>query len=255
MHSLLSTTLIAHFFLSASSAILPDYQLPPLSARSSAAKQCKAIPGTSDWPSLADWAGLNKTVNGRLLKPAPPASACHRDHPSYSLTACASLKLGWWFSGWHDQHPTSSMWQNYNNYSCVPDSAQPCTGAGYPVYVIDAREESDVKAAIDFARTRNLRLNIKSTGHDFLGRSVQPNSLSIWTHHLKSVEWFDTSLTPKGCNKPIDGTFMRVGSGGQWRDLNAAAKEKNVILVSGQFDTVSVGGYLANGGHGGLSSK
>jgi FAD/FMN-containing dehydrogenase len=48
---------------------------------------------------------------------------------------------------------------------------------------------------------------------------------------------------------------MRVGSGGQWRDLNAAAKERNVALVSGEFDTVSVGGFLANGGHGGLSSK
>jgi hypothetical protein len=86
-------------------------------------------------------------------------------------------------------------------------------------------------------------------------RSVQPNSLSIWTHHLKSIEWFDTSFTPKGCSKPIDGTFMRVGSGGQWKDLNAAAKEKEVVLVSGEFDTVSVGGYLANGGHGGLSAK
>lgn len=88
-----------------------------------------------------------------------------------------------------------------------------------------------------------------------LNRSVQPNSLSIWTHHLKSIEWFDTSFTPKGCSKPIDGTFMKVGSGSQWKDLNAAAKEKGIVLVSGQFDTVSVGGYLANGGHGGLSAK
>jgi FAD/FMN-containing dehydrogenase len=84
---------------------------------------------------------------------------------------------------------------------------------------------------------------------------VNPNSLSIWTHNLKSIEWFETSFTPKGCKHSIDGTAMRVGSGGQWRDLNAAAKKRKVVLVSGEFDTVSVGGFLANGGHGGLSAK
>jgi hypothetical protein len=170
MRSLLSFPLPIFVFFSASSAVLQDSPPPPLPANSSATKQCKAVPGTAEWPSSTDWTNLNKTVNGRLLQPAPPAAACHKDHPSYSLTACASLKLGWWFSGWHDQHPTSSMWQNYNNYSCVPDSAAPCTNNGYPVYVVDAREPSDVKAAVDFARTKNVRLNIKSTGHDFLGR-------------------------------------------------------------------------------------
>lgn len=233
------------------------------------------MPGTAEWPPAEEWALLNQTVKGRLLKPDPPAAVCHRDHSAYSLTACLSLKLGWWFSGWHSQHPTSSMWQNVNNYSCVPDGSAPCTNNGYPVYVVEAKEAGDVKAAVDFARTRKVRLNIKSTGHDFLGRyaaprstvtfqdhqliviisSVQPNSLSIWTHRLKSIEWLNKSFTPKGCNFAIEGTFMKVGSGGQWRELNAAAKARKVAIVSGEFDTVSVGGFLANGGHGGLSAK
>jgi hypothetical protein len=132
--------------------------------------QCKAVPGSTKWPSAAEWANLNQTVQGRLLKPDPPAASCHLKHPAYSLSACLSLKLGWWFSGWHSQHPTSSMWQNHNNYSCVPDGSKSCSNDGYPVYVVEAREAGDVKAAVDFARTRNIRLNIKSTGHDFLGR-------------------------------------------------------------------------------------
>jgi hypothetical protein len=142
----------------------------PLLATGSAEKLCKAMPGSTDWPSAAEWAGLNETVKGRLLKPEPPAAVCHRDHPSYSVSACLSLELGWWFSGWHSQHPTSSMWQNHNNYSCSVDSTAHCTNDGYPVYVVEALEAGDVKAAVDFARTRNIRLNIKSTGHDFLGR-------------------------------------------------------------------------------------
>lgn len=56
------------------------------------------------------------------------------------------------------------MWQNYNNYSCSPEPNAPCTNAGYPVYVVAAKNADDVKAAVDFARTRNIRLNIKSTG-------------------------------------------------------------------------------------------
>lgn len=171
MQSLLPFTLLLSFItFSASSQALPDAQLATTQTTSAGGKQCKAVPGTAEWPSSLEWAKLNTTVNGRLLKPGPPAAACHRDHPSYSLTACASLKVGWWFSGWHDQHPTSSMWQNHNNYSCVPDGAASCTNDGYPVYVVDAREAGDVKAAIDFARTKNVRLNIKSTGHDYLGR-------------------------------------------------------------------------------------
>jgi hypothetical protein len=142
----------------------------PFLAAASTAQQCKATPGTTGWPSAADWASLNKTVNGRLRKPDPPASVCHKDHPTYSVSACASLELGWWFSGWHSQHPTSSMWQNHNNYSCSVDSTAPCTNDGYPVYVVEAMEAGDVKAAVDFARTQHIRLNIKSTGHDFLGR-------------------------------------------------------------------------------------
>jgi FAD/FMN-containing dehydrogenase len=86
-------------------------------------------------------------------------------------------------------------------------------------------------------------------------RSVQPNSLSIWTHHLNSIRWFDTSFTPKGCKFAINGPAVTVGSGSQWRDIHRSAQGKGVGVVGGAFESVSVGGYLANGGHGHLSAK
>ena len=52
----------------------------------------------------------------------------------------------------------------------MPDANAPCSGDGYPVYVVAAQNEEDIKAAVDFARSKKIRLNIKSTGHDFLGR-------------------------------------------------------------------------------------
>jgi hypothetical protein len=111
-------------------------------------------------------------VKGRLLKPDPPAAACHRDLAAYNPTACEAVINGFKDSTWHINHPTSNMWQNFNNYSCVPGKAGAgtCTNSGYPIYVVKANVPADVKAAVDFAREKNVRLNIKSTGHDFLGR-------------------------------------------------------------------------------------
>jgi hypothetical protein len=125
---------------------------------------CKAVPGGPNWPSNEQWGALNTAVRGRLSKPPPPAAACHRNQPGYNAAACADVQSGWKDANWHVDHPTSNMWQNYNNYSCMPDAGSPCSTAGYPIYVVTAREASDVKAAVDFARIFNVRLNIKSTG-------------------------------------------------------------------------------------------
>jgi hypothetical protein len=130
---------------------------------------CKWVPGQEGWPKDADWAELNRQVQGRLSKPTPPAAPCHRELGGSGN--CQSVRDGFGDSAWHARNPVSNMWQNYNNYSCMPNGGE-CTTVGYPVYVVAARSASDVKAAVDFARTKNIRLNIKSTGHDFLGRCV-----------------------------------------------------------------------------------
>jgi hypothetical protein len=130
---------------------------------------CKWVPGQEGWPKDADWAELNRQVEGRLSKPTPPAAPCHRELGGGGN--CQSVRDGFGDSAWHARNPISNMWQNYNNYSCMPNGGV-CTTDGYPVYVVAARSASDVKATVDFARTKNIRLNIKSTGHDFLGRYV-----------------------------------------------------------------------------------
>jgi hypothetical protein len=85
-------------------------------------------------------------------------------------------------------------------------------------------------------------------------RSVQPNSLSIWTHKLKSQKWYTSSFTPEGCKQAISGPAVTAGAGNQWGDLTTAANGRNVMLVSGASKTVSLGGFVSNGGHGALSA-
>jgi hypothetical protein len=201
--------------------------------------RCKATPESPDWPAESEWKALNETVDGRLLKPTAPAAACHPAHELYNAEKCKSIQDSWTSSQWHSDNPTSSLWQNWNNYSCLPDSKNPCTTEGFPVYVVNVTKSEHVKAAVDFARTRNVRVNIKSTGHDFLGRyvisrkgykacsvlclfeirSVQPKSLSIWTHHLRSLEYYEASYSPRGCNISIPGAAVSAGSGTQMREV------------------------------------
>jgi hypothetical protein len=132
--------------------------------------RCKPIPGDANWPSDSEWATFNTTVHGRLLRPGPPAAACHLARPEYNKAACDAVNGGWRDSDWHAKDPVSNMWQNWNNYSCTPISGAGCSGAGYPIYVVAVKEADDVANAVKFARRTGVRLNIKSTGHDFLGR-------------------------------------------------------------------------------------
>jgi len=81
----------------------------------------------------------------------------------------------------------------WSNSTCYPSNAGSCTSdckqGVVPTYVIKATKVSDIQAGIKFAKKYNLRLIIRNTGHDFMGRSVgefretQPViSLSLFPH-------------------------------------------------------------------------
>jgi hypothetical protein len=135
---------------------------------------CKAVPGSRDWPSAFEWSSLNRTLSGRLLQPSPPGAVCHPTQPTFDPSICPVIQADWLTADWHSTDPVSSLWNNWNNDTCLPDSSFPCSGKGYPVYVVNATCAEDVKKGVDFARQNNVRLIVKGTGHDFLGRQVTP---------------------------------------------------------------------------------
>lgn len=94
---------------------------------------------------------------------------------------------------------------------------------------------------------------VKSSGHDFLGRSNAPNSLSIWVHHLRGIEVHE-SFRPSGCDAVVeDGGAVTVGGGTPMWDVYDALGALNLTVVGGGAKSVSVGGYLTGGGHSLLS--
>jgi hypothetical protein len=131
---------------------------------------CKASLGSPGWPSASAWAALNESISGRLLEPPPPGAVCHSDQPTYNAATCPAVQADWATAVFHQANPISNYWNNFNNDSCLPFPLVPCSGEGYPVYVVNATSADDVKKGVDFARENNVRLVVKATGHDYLGR-------------------------------------------------------------------------------------
>ena len=114
---------------------------------------CRAYPGTPSWPSKQTWSQLNETLEGRLIKPAPPAGICHKGQPNYDEKLCATLPQDWATYQWHADDPVSLMWENWSDFACLPDPKKPCSGDAYPAYVVNATSAEDVKAGVDFGKT------------------------------------------------------------------------------------------------------
>jgi hypothetical protein len=62
---------------------------------------CRNIPGDKAWPSKDEWAKLNETINGQLIKTVPMGSVCHyAPYGNYNQTECEALRESWDFRHW-----------------------------------------------------------------------------------------------------------------------------------------------------------
>lgn len=120
-----------------------------------------------------------------------------------------------------------------------------------PSYFVDAHTVHDIVSAAKFASKHHLRLRVRSTGHDYLGRSSGEGSFTISTHRFKSVrveqEWkpyCSPSLGSKSrkCRKIEGQPAIVAGSGLYVEDLFKAAHENNVTVVGGASRTVGATG-------------
>lgn len=124
--------------------------------------KCRAFPGTSEWPDESTWSHLNASLGGVLLKPVPAAAACYPG--AYQNEAkCASLLSNQVISKDHFNDPLglSTNWPAGNPCPVAEKPTGQCTQGGFPVYVVNATSVKHVQIAVNFARSRNIRLVIK----------------------------------------------------------------------------------------------
>ena len=65
---------------------------------------------------------------------------------------------------------------------------------------------SDVVAAVNFAREKNLRLVVKGGGHSYQGTSDSGDSLLIWTRKMNGIVLHE--LTPR--EPSLEDAFLRL---------------------------------------------
>lgn len=124
-----------------------------------------------------------------------------------------------------------------------------CTLGGFPSYVVNVHNVAQIQLAVNLARSLNLRLVIKNTGHDFNGRSTGAGALSLWMQRFKSIEFLKDFKT-----KSYTGPALKVAAGVIGSELYEAADKYDLTVVGGEGMSVGyAGGYLAGGGHSPLS--
>ncbi|KAK4183273.1 hypothetical protein QBC35DRAFT_526198 [Podospora australis] len=216
--------------------------------------RCKVNPQDPDWPTDAEWAQLNTTIHGRLLKPTPAPAVCYPG-PQYNATVCQFLQTEARGTRFWLNDPLSVLWTWTQGNTCLAvanSTGKSCTQGGFPTYVVNATKDRHVQAAVNFARNKNLRLIIKNTGHDFLGRSNGYGSLSIWTHHMKNFTYLP-NIKLFNWNGPV----VKIEAGVETWELNNAMIAQNFTVAVPKLpaETVGVaGGWVQGGGHSNLAS-
>jgi FAD/FMN-containing dehydrogenase len=190
----------------------------------------------------ADWDQLRARVGGRLIEVHSVVEPCQA---SFDNPACAAVA------------------REINNPFFLEDQPGATQSAGWfgawkpevGAYAVAAESADDVAAAVDFARDHGLRLAVKGTGHDYLGRSNAPGSLLVWTHAMRDVKVQD-AFVPQGCSVP-GVPAVSVGAGTRWIEAYDAVTVKHHRYVQGGGCTSvgAAGGFLQGGGFGSWSKK
>jgi FAD/FMN-containing dehydrogenase len=221
-------------------ALMPSVPLlgHPWSAHA-AAGTSRVRPADAAWPDKAAWQSLGEAVHGNLIEVQPLLAPCVREadgsecadvikqlrNPFYLGDQPAGTQVSGWLDAW------------------IPAPS---------VYAIRARTTADIVAGVNFARTHNLRLVVKGTGHSYLGTSNAADSLLLWTRAMNAIQMHD-AFVPQGCQAaPVPAVTAEAGA--VWIDLyNAVTVHGGRYVQGGGCADTGVAGLIQSGGFGSYS--
>merc|ERR1712117_805132 len=203
----------------------------------------RCLPDEPCWPTNDHWQALNESVGGRLLIPELMVQPCLDEGGADSAECQQSLEDLGYDPFYLQKFPGGSESTGQVNAWTYAASS----------YAVEALDENDIVSAVNFARDFKIRLVVKGTGHDYYGRSSAPNSLLIWTHSMRDIEFLD-SFIPAGGNDSYSAVVL--GAGLTWLDVYAAASvDRNLYVQGGGCTSVGVMGWHIGGGYGSWSKK
>ena len=120
-------------------------------------------PGDPGWPSDDAWQELGRGLDGELIKVSSPLSACVGAPADACAQVFKELKNPYYLG---DEVGLTQSLGWVGAWTSRPS-----------VYAVAAQSTADVVAAVNFARTHNLRLVVKGGGHSYQGSSNAADSL------------------------------------------------------------------------------
>jgi FAD/FMN-containing dehydrogenase len=214
-------------------------------------------PGQKCWPSVREWQQFNASIDGHLYETVPIAAPCYKNSPYYDEAACKVVEEYYGDSVSRGEHFGQTYWLNWEtcrNSGCTLLEPNPeetmyptCSIGRLASYYVEVREPSHISAALKFAKTHNIRISIKNTGHDFYGRSSVPNTLAIWTHNLKSLKLysnFTASYCPAANGQDVGELGAGVIAGDAYRFFNGHGMD----VTGGYEQSVGLAGGFGQGG-------
>ncbi|PVH77174.1 FAD-binding domain-containing protein [Cadophora sp. DSE1049] len=211
---------------------------------------CRVLPGDAGWPKTREWNQFNASIGGKLFRGEPLGSPCFA--PNLNSAECANVKEDWGGELLFINDPVNIMSRYWQNNTCNPLSAPngTCTSGNLASYAVEVTDAATAAAGIRFARQRNLRLTIKNTGHDYLGRSSGKGSLALWTHNLDSREVVNYT------SPSYTGPALRIGAGVEAYNAISTVSQYGLRVFSGYCVTIGLaGGYSQNAGYGPFGSS
>ena len=207
-----------------------------LAATAPAAAFSRVRPGDPQWPSDDVWEQLGRRLEGRLIKVASPLStyfgapsylAKELKNPYYLGDEVGLTQTLGWVGAW-TSHPS--------------------------VYAVAAKSTADVVAAVNFARTHNLRLVVKGGGHSYQGTSNAADSLLIWTRPMSAVVLHDAFVGSVCEGQVAPQPAVSVEAGAIWGHVyNEVMVKAGRYVQGGGCLTVGVAGLINGGGFGSFS--
>lgn len=124
------------------------------------------------------------------------------------------------------------MWPIYQGKTCMAKNVtfpdETCTLGGYPTYSVNVSSVAQIQLALNFARNLDLRLVIKNTGHDYLGKSSGAGSLELWMHNLREIKYLPSYETIS-----YSGKAFKVDAGVTVQEIYRAADAHSTAVQGG----------------------
>lgn len=180
----------------------------------------------------------------------PSAAVCNSNPPN--VNACTIAYTNWHNASWRGDQAGAMQNHNWENSSCsVYYNSTTCNQGSVPIYAVNATLPEHVQRTVQLVGQYNLRLVMKNTGHDYLGRSTAFGSLLLWLHNMKTKTLINNFSV---CTGETILNAIRLDAGVQWGEVYPWLAPYNLTAVGGASGTVgATGGFLQGGGHGPLT--